>query len=243
MYAVSDKITVMAMQNFRVNNMTLTHKMQTEGMPMLHEFETNSTGFGDLNLSVLLGIISKENYSFHLNTGLSIPFGNISKRGKTPMSESAKMPYAMQLGSGTYDATIGGTLRGSSDKSSWGIQHLSTFRTGNNTYAYNLGNLHQLNLWATRSLSSRLSTSLRINGSLNNAIKGIDAELMPMIVPTANGANYKRQIIRTFAGINSLTITKGVLASAEIGIPVFQQNLGVFMNETLTLNSGLRFIL
>ncbi|WP_162628244.1 nitrous oxide reductase accessory protein NosL [Arcticibacterium luteifluviistationis] len=243
MYAISDKVTLMAMQNFRINNMTLTHKMVMEGMPMYHDFETKATGFGDLNLNTLIGLISKENYSFHLNTGLSVPLGSISNRDKTPMSESAKLPYAMQLGSGTYDATIGGTLRGSREKSSWGIQHLSTFRMGKNQYDYNLGDLHQMNLWTTHSLTSKLSTSLRINATVSGAINGKDDELMPMMVPTAKGSNYERQIIRAFAGINSFTLTKGILASAEIGLPVFQHSAGVFMDETFTLNTGLRFIL
>lgn len=243
MYAVSNKLTLMAMQNYRLNTMTLTHKMEMEGMPMLHTFDTKASGFGDLNLCALIGLISKESYSFHLNTGLSVPLGSISKRDKTPMNESAKLPYAMQLGSGTYDATLGGTLCVSKKKSSWGIQHLSTFRMGKNEYDYNLGTLHQTNLWTSLALTSKLSTSLRINATISDAINGRDGELMPMMVPTANDSNYKRQIIRAFAGVNSLTLTKGILATAEIGFPLLQHNSGVFMNETFTLNTGLRFIL
>jgi nitrous oxide reductase accessory protein NosL len=243
MYAVSDNLTFMAMQNFVLNDMKLTHKMSSEGMPMLHDFATSSTGFGDLKLAALIGILAKEKYSFHFNTGLSIPLGSISKRDKTPMSESAKLPYAMQLGTGTYDATLGGTLRGSTKTSSWGIQHLSTFRIGNNSQGYNFGNQHQLNIWGTWMMAPKVSSSLRLNGFISEAIKGKDAELMPMMVPTANGANYQRQLVRVYGGINSLTLSKSIMATAEVGFPILQNNAGIFMNESLSLNTGLRFIL
>lgn len=243
MYAVSDRLTLMAMQNIVFKNMSITHMMMMDGMPMSRDFKTSSTGLGDLKLNALIGVLSNSNSSFHLNTGLSIPLGSIETRAQTPMSESAKMPYAMQLGSGTFDAQIGGTLKGNNNKSSWGVQQLNTIRIGKNSQDYRFGNVHEINAWASLAFSKKISASLRLNGQMDAAISGMDTELMPMMTPTAQTGNYKRQSVRSFLGVNAFAFNNRILLSAELGAPVYQNNSGIFMDESMTINAGLKLIL
>ncbi len=243
MYAVSHRLTLMAMQNVVVKNMSITHMMMMDGMPMSRDFKTSSSGLSDLKLAALIGVLANSNNSFHINTGLSIPLGSIKNRAQTPMNESAKMPYAMQLGSGTFDAQFGGTLKGNNNENSWGVQQLNTIRIGKNTQDYRFGNVHEINGWASHAFSNKLSTSVRLNGQIDGAITGMDTELMPMITPTAQTGNYKRQLIRSFIGFNAFAFNNNFLLSAELGTPIYQNNSGVFMNESLTLNAGLKLIL
>ncbi len=243
MYAVSDRLTLMAMQNFVANKMQMNHRMSMGGMTMNHEFETQSTGLGDFKLSGLIGLISNQNFSMHINSGISVPLGSITNRDETPMNESAKLPYAMQLGSGSYDATIGGTARGSFNKASWGVQQLNTIRLNENSEHYKLGNQYEINMWAAYSIMKKVSSSIRLHAISINPIEGADPELMPMMAPPANTTNYDRNLIRTFLGVNAFVFKSTLLASAEFGLPVYQKTSGTFMTETMFLNAGLKVIL
>jgi len=78
MYAPSDKLTLMAMQNFVSNQMDLTAEMMMpNGMTMQRNFKTGSTGFGDLKLGALYNLWSSLSTSAHLNSSINIPIGSI----------------------------------------------------------------------------------------------------------------------------------------------------------------------
>ncbi|MGB0851278.1 MAG: nitrous oxide reductase accessory protein NosL, partial [Bacteroidia bacterium] len=243
MWAPSDRVTLMLMQNLVSNKMDLTSKMMMGGMTMVRDFSTSSVGFGDLKASAMIGLWSKYHSSIHLNTGVSVPLGSVERTDETPMKEAAKLPYAMQLGSGTVDANIGATYRGSSGQVSWGLQQLNTLRFGENSQGYNFGNMYQSNVWGAYAINKRFSSSLRVNGSIYEAIDGQDDELSIMMVPTANPANYERQLVRGFIGVNSLLANESILISAEFGAPLYQHTDGIFMNETMSLNACVKLIL
>ena len=47
-----------------------------------------------------------ERIKTHLGFGMSLPSGSIDERDTTPASSSARLGYAMQNGSGTYDPFV-----------------------------------------------------------------------------------------------------------------------------------------
>jgi len=242
MYAPSDKLTLMLMQNFVKKDMDLTARMMMgNGMPMLNNFYTSSSGLGDLKLGLLFGIHERERNSFHLNAGFNIPIGEIKNRDATPMMANAKLPYTMQLGTGTLDVTLGGTLKGTCDKFSWGIQQLNTFRTGSNSEDYRFGNFYELHTWAGYAISGTISTSIRLSGSIEGDINGADSELNPLMVTTADPDNYGGELVRGAIGVNVLLADNKLLFGGEIGTPLYQNYNGIFMNEDLTVNAGLKY--
>lgn len=243
MFAPTDRITLMAMQSLVSNEMDLSAMMMNGGMKMQRDFSTSSKGLGDLKIGGLVGLLSRTNNSIHLNTFISIPVGNINVTDNTPMKENAKLPYAMQLGSGTYDGILGATYRGSQQNFSWGVQQLNTLRIGNNNSNYSMGNVYLANLWGAFAFHKNVSSSLRLNATKYESILGADIELNPMMIPTANGSNYERQLVRSFFGINALVVKESILLSAEVGAPVYQDNTGVFMNENLTVNAAIKLTL
>lgn len=240
MYGVSDNFTVMVMQNFVKNDMDLTARMVMNGMPMLRDFSTSSDGLGDLKLGLLYGLISKEKISFHINSKFNIPFGDIKNRDATPMMADAKLPYAMQLGTGTFDMTLGGTLKGNYGDFSWGIQQLNTFRTGTNSEGYRFGNLFELHTWAGYALSKNIGVSVRMSGSTEDEINGMDAELNPMMVTTANTANYGGERIWAGVGFN-VGLVNNLILGAEISIPVYQNFNGIFMDSDFAISSCVKY--
>ncbi len=243
MYAPSDKLTLMLMQNFAAKNMDLTARMMMNGMPMLRDFSTSANGLGDMKTGILYGLLSKEKIDLHANLAFNIPIGDIENRDTTPMMPDAKLPYAMQLGSGTFDITLGGTLKGYVGDFTWGIQQLNTFRTGENSQEYRFGNIHELQSWMSYGISNSISTSIRLGGSSEGQIQGADPELNPMMVTTADPSNYGGELVRGAIGVNIVLAKNKLIFGAEIGTPLYQNYNGIQMNETLNLNGCLKYTL
>lgn len=241
MYAPSDNITLMLMQNIIKKDMDLKAMMMMNRMTMFRDFSTASNGLGDMKISALFGLYSKNNSTMHINTAFNIPIGSLDNTDDTPMMQNAKLPYAMQLGSGTFDATLGVTYKGNSESWSWGIQLLNTFRTGKNNEDYRLGNLHELNTWLSYGVSDNFSTSLRLSGSSTGKIKGEDPELNPMMVTTTNTSNYGGELMRSALGINFLVPNTKLLFCIEAALPLYQNYNGVFMDENFSLNTAIKY--
>lgn len=245
MYAPTDKLTLMLMQNIIKKNMDLTARMMMNGMPMLRDFSTSSSGLGDLKLGTLFSIFNNHKTSFHLNGSLNIPIGDIESRDDTPMMNDAKLPYAMQLGSGTFDVTLGATFKNNCTTTSWGIQFLTTLRTGKNSEDYRFGNVYQLNIWGAYKINNNISISGRILGISEGKLKGIDSDLNPMMVTTANTNNYGSDKIKSFFGINIAfsegSSLKDFRFGIEAGAPIYENYNGIQMNENLTFNFGLKY--
>ena len=253
MYAPDDRLTFMFMQNFVRKNMDLSSQpMSTMSMDKMQtsqpqEFSTAASGFGDMQIQALVGIFQNKDASLHLNTGISLPVGNMEQRDDTPMMNNSKLPYAMQLGSGTFDLITGATFKKELSLLSLGSQFLVTIRTGRNDYNYRFGNSYLLNLWGSYPIIEQLSLSARLSGMLNDPINGTDSDLNPMMVPTANTSNYGGRLVRSFAGIN-LSFPENsrfsdLLLGSEIGTNIFEDYNGIQMHEKITYNLSLKYTL
>ena len=240
MYAPSDKLTLMLMQNIVENTMDLESMM---GM----EFSTASRGLGDMKVSALYSLTNEERSSIHLNTAVSIPLGAIEERDDTPMMENMKLPYPMQLGTGTVDLTIGGTYKGVSGRVSWGVQQLNTIRTGENDQGYRFGNTYELTSWIAYRIAEWSSISARMQGVNMAEIKGMDGDLNPMMAPPANVNNTGYTRARTYFGANfsfgENPIIRDFKLGVEYGLPIYQDVNGIQMEESDTFVAGIRYSL
>lgn len=77
---------------------------------------------------------------------MSFPTGSIQEKDVTPMSmgQQVRLPYPMQLGSGTYDLLPGLTYIGRAARWQWGLHASGAVRLGENDHDYRLG--HHLSL-------------------------------------------------------------------------------------------------
>ncbi|MBX2857764.1 MAG: transporter, partial [Cellvibrionaceae bacterium] len=105
MYAPSDKLTLMLMTNYLEK--TMDHVTFNGNGEPLGFFTTETDGIGDTSLSALINWAD----NVHATVGVSLPTGSIEETGEilTPMGQTptVRLPYPMQLGSGTYDVIIG----------------------------------------------------------------------------------------------------------------------------------------
>ena len=237
MYAPSNRVTLMAMGNYISNSMDLRTGMGVD-------FTTESNGLGDITVSSLIKIMNNNRQSLHANVGISIPTGDIDQRDATPMMNDAQLAYPMQLGSGTWDPSLGLTYLGQSDKFSWGAQSKYKFRLGENAEDYTFGNRFDIVGWGAIKVSEYFSFSTSLSYFDLQKIDGVDADLNPMMMPLFNTANSGRSQLDIGIGTN-FYVPKGSLKDlrigAEIKIPAYQKVNGIQMNNTLMATFGIQY--
>ncbi len=218
MYAPSDNVTLMAM-------LPVIDKQMSHLVANGTTFDTSTNGVGDFKFGGLVSLFQKGNTRAHLNLTMSAPTGSIEETGFVPPAgRVVRLPYPMQLGSGTWDFKPGITWLGQCGDFSWGAQIDGTLRISDNDAGYSLGDEIGANLWGAARLSDSISTSLRLSGKNWGDIDGRD----PLIggpVPTADPTLRGGKRIDAFAGLNYYCQSgplKGHRLALEAGTPIYQ---------------------
>ena len=150
------------------------------------------------------------------------------------MGMTARLPYTMQLGSGTYDVNAGLIYMGIAEQWYWGAQGVATFRTGTNDNDYRLGNKFELKAWLNRALNDAVSVFTRLDGFSVGNLHGNDPMLNAMMVPTANPEAQGGRKLKLALG-GDYYFVDGFLAGQRIGIevekPLYQSLDGPQMKE------------
>lgn len=239
MYAPSDKITLMAMAHYLSNHMTLKTKM---GM----DFNTQSKGLGDSSITALIQLLQLPRKSIHASVGVSIPTGNIDQRGNTPMMNNAQLAYPMQLGSGTWDPTLGVTYVGQITGFSWGAQSKYKLRFKNNSEGYRLGNQFSAVSWAAIVLNQNFSVSTSLRYTHLGSITGQDADMNPMTMPLFHTSNSGRNQMDIGFGVNFYIPNgafKNLRLAVETQLPILQKANGIQMKNTSLATFGIQYAL
>ncbi|MDC0662512.1 hypothetical protein [Marinobacter sp. SS21] len=247
MYAPTDRVTLMAMAHYLDKDMEHVTFAGGMGSSRLGHFTTRSSGWGDTQLSALIGLYDGGAHRWHLNAGISLPTGSIDEEDNvlTPMGmrPTLRLPYAMQLGSGTYDLEPGITYNGGAGKLTWGGQYRATIRLGENNEDYTLGDKHQLTGWGAYRVLPWMSGSLRLTGRTEGKIDGRDSGIMAP-VQTADPDNYGGDFVDLSLGAN-LVGRDGPIRGHRLGVewtvPVYQDYNGVQMDMDWMLLAGYQY--
>ena len=247
MYAPTDWLTLMLMGSYLTRNMELKTYQGMMGTTVLGNFKTNTSGIGDTRIVGLVKIWKTHSHLIIGNIGFSIPTASIKEEGEvlTPMNMRITMrfPYPMQMGSGSFDLLPGLTYNGKSDNLSWGGQLMSTIRLSDNKEDYNLGNRFQTTAWLGVPVKSWLSASLRGVYSTQQAIEGIDDDIMGP-VQTADPDMQGGSRLDVNVGVNILGqsgFTKGHRLAFEYYLPVYQNLNGPQMATKGSLMVGWQY--
>jgi|SaaInlStandDraft_5_1057022.scaffolds.fasta_scaffold57027_1 hypothetical protein len=232
MYAITNETTVAIMVPYLFKSMD--HQKRDTST-----FTRKTSGVGDITISALTNLWNKHGERLHLTSGLHLPVGSIEEMDGQP----DRLPYPMQLGSGTVDANLGFTFVKQLKKWSFGTQGMATLRIGENNLGYTLGNIYSGSTWISTSFLSSLSCSLRANASIWNDINGSDPTLNPMMVPTASTTRGGKQL-DLIIGLNTLHLDngffKGYRAAMELSIPVYQSLDGTQLTTDWVATIGLQ---
>ena len=221
MYAPTDTITVMGMLPYLEKSMKHTTFQGPAGTTELGTFTTRSSGIGDVKVNGLFGIFDDSRHRVHLNLGLSLPTGSIDEKDRalapTGARPELRLPYPMQLGSGTYDLLPGVTYKGGD----------------------------QLTGWASYSWTPGASASLRLTLRDTDEIDGQDPEIVAP-VQTANPDFQGGERIDLGVGVNFSAQAgdwRGLRFGAELGIPLEQDLNGPQMEAAWNLTAVVRYML
>jgi len=246
MYAPTDWLTLMFMTMYSHKSMDNITFQGGAGTAVLGSFNTKSSGLGDTKISGMVRLLNNGKHKVHLNAGVSLPTGDTDEADDvfTPMGArpTLRLPYAMQLGSGTYDLLPGITYSGTSDRFNWGAQYMGTIRTGSNN-GYRFGNKQELSSWLSYQWQPWVSTSTRIAYSHEEQIKGSDT-LIAAPVQTADPENYGGDIVNLFFGLNLAGQTgrlRGHRLAAEVGIPLHRDLNGPQLETDLIITGSWQF--
>ncbi|WP_378184944.1 transporter [Aquimarina sp. W85] len=241
MYAPSARITLSIMANFIQINME--HLTAMGGT-----FETEASGLGDTQIGALYKFFNANHQQLHGQIGVSLPTGSIENTDITPASSPNKtlLPYPMQIGSGTWDALVALTYLKQWQTISYGAQAKTVIRTGKNSNDYRLGNSYSIHNWLAFTATSWLSFSVRFELGVLDKIKGINKQLNPMMVITADTQNSGMTYGNLGFGFNLYSF-KGSLKNMRLGfetsMPVFQNKNGVQLRNQETFSIGLQYAL
>ena len=243
MYAPSDSITLVAMFNYVEKEMDHVTFMGPAGTNQLGTFTTRNSGIGDTKIGALWGLSSGGGANLHLNLGLSLPTGSIDETDDvlSPMNTrpTLRMPYAMQLGSGTFDPELGITYYANSGNLGWGAQFKAIYRLGENDEDYTLGDSLQLSGWGSYRLTDWLSGSLRFSYVDTDSIDGNDPAIRAPVT-TANPDNYGGERLDAALGFNAVT-SHGHRFAFEYSTPIQQDVNGVQMEMQSMWTLGYQF--
>ncbi len=168
MYAPTDWLTVMAMGMYQTKEMQHVTFLGPAGTVRLGGFTTQAEGLGDTTISSIFKIFDDGSHRVQVTTGLSLPTGSITESDTvlTPLgtTPTLRLPYAMQLGSGTVDFLPQLTIRGQQGKFLYGARYSGVIRLGTNDESYSFGDIHIATAWGAYQWTPWLNTSLRIEG-------------------------------------------------------------------------------
>jgi Putative MetA-pathway of phenol degradation len=244
MYAPNDNVTLNIMVPYIKNSMDHITRMGAT-------FETVGEGLGDISLGAIFNLASKHvdgdtpiQHRLLANLSVSLPTGDDDIRDDTLMP-NVKLPYPMQVGSGTYTLMPGLTYLGQqvNGKYSWGAQAMATIHIGTNDEGWSRGDKLQVTGWVARLLSENVSASVRLNAQKWDRIDGRDNDLTTGMVQTANPSLLASKRADLSLGLNVKVPGTGHRFAIEVGKPVWQNLDGPQLETDMIVTAGWQWAL
>ena len=244
MYGLSNRFTGMVMFNYLDNTMSmdmlpvdpnLGHVGHSHSTEEGHLMKTN--GFGDIQLGLLYGLLMKENNQIILSTEINLPTGSIEKKGPDGdmMYNNKRYPYAMQIGTGTFDFMPKVTYLSEKGEGTLSIQTGLSIPLSYNSLGYKNSATYQFSSWYAYKLGSKFTTSLRAVLDVSDNIIGLDESLYRYNEPSTNTLNYGQTSLFSFLG-GTFHFWSGNRIAFEFGLPLYQKVLGIQMKDEYQIN-------
>jgi len=210
MYSATDALTLSASVPWTANSITLRTNLG-------ERFSMDSSGIGDVQVGADLVAWQLDEQSVSCGLALGIPTGSITETGGMPGAPAARLEYAMQLGSGTYDLMPRLDWRMNADPYSYGVGLTGTVHTGTNDEGYALGDRFSASAWGAQEWTPTLSGSARVTAARWGNVRGADPNLDPSLSPTHDPALQGGHRFDGALGVNWLPF-KGRCAGSVIGL-------------------------
>ena len=259
MYGVTDRLTVMAMGGYMVNNMKMN--MDSKGGYMFMNgswmympagtnmgMQTTSSGITDTKVSALYNFSGIDAQRIIGSIGISLPTGSIKETGTTILGDNQRLAYDMQTGTGSVSINPDITYARKYGQFYWGANAGADVKLNYNSVGYKDGNVYHVTAWAGYQFLPFVSATLRGEDVHADMISGADPVVANEIYqendPTTKTSNYGGTWMNVYAGLN-FYLMKPVLEHfrimAEYGMPVYQNLNGTQMALKSNLLAGLQY--
>lgn len=242
-YTVHENFSLVALAPL-ISKKTVLETFNGPGTASLGTTTVKADGLGDIKFGFLytpLKVHDDKGVRTHnviLDVVLSAPTGSIDEEDKilTPANTmmNTRLPYGMQLGSGTWDTLLGVAYWGKSDKWGWGAQYLATIPLeSENSEGWSYGDKHEGTGWVSYEWKPQLASSLRLRHEYQNEIEGMDSKIYGPGLG-ANPDNYGGTITEFMIGTNWMYKPARNL-SLELSKPIAQDRNGVQLEKDYSI--------
>jgi hypothetical protein len=210
---------------------------------------TTSSGITDTRLSALYNFSGIEDRRIIGSLGISLPTGTIKATGTTILGDNERLPYDMQLGTGSYSIVPDITYTRKYGLFYWGANAGADVKLNYNSLGYKDGDVYHATAWAGYKFLPFLSGTLRAEDVHADMISGSDPEINIAIYqqndPTTRTVNYGGTWMNVYAGLNFYLMKPALdhfRIMAEYGVPVYQNLNGTQMALHSNLLAGLQYM-
>ena len=227
MYNITKNTSVMLMAGYVSNNMDME-------MANGHEMAMDTSGLSDTSASVSHKFADD---MLAASFAVSIPTGSIDEEVTMhmPMAMTMAAPYAMQLGSGTYDVTPSLTYLGANFDLRYGAQVSYKLRTGENDNGYTLGNAAEAMAWVRKPVMG-VTMDAELSVKKWGAIDGTDPAILQAVMTNkAAATSFPQNYGGTMATVSvgaSMPVAM-INVGAELNMPVYQDLNGLQMQRKM----------
>ncbi|MEP3889803.1 MAG: hypothetical protein ABJN69_05000 [Hellea sp.] len=221
-------------------------------VPGFQEFILKTEGIGDIAVALAHGKKLSNNDNLTSVIGVRLPVGSINETGDTPRNGPntlERLPYTMQLGSGTLDLTGSLTYLRNDKDFSLGANVNGVLRTGKNDNHYRLGNNIGTSVFARYNKHHQFQPGIRLSARHIGRISGGDISLetagpFPFPASITDPSNYGGEKVSATATVRSCVKSDCLLSfSAEYSKPIYQNLNGIQPMErnSFSLGTALKF--
>ncbi|MBK8175575.1 MAG: transporter [Rhodospirillales bacterium] len=246
MAGVTDDLSVMVMLPYVTKQMEMVTFSGMTGTTELGTSKNETSGIGDVAASALYRLYEDQTHHVHMQAGLSFPTGSTTEKGRMLMANGQvmemRLPYGMQLGTGTYGLLPGLTYWGARGSWNWGAQALGQINLGENDQGYTFGDRAFSTAWGGYSLGLGFSISARLSQTYVGDIDGKDSRVTGP-TPTADPNNYGGWNTSAGFGVNYRVADgplMGLNPGVEVSVPLYQNVNGPQLKEAWTVFAGVR---
>lgn len=246
MWAPVEEFTLVLTLPFYEKELDWQQWTQMGGPPAVFVTQTTTkvTGFGDVALSFLYRVFEDTHSRLHVNLGLSFPSGSIQEASMIPGGDQLeRLPYVMQLGSGTIDLKPGVTYNGQFRATYWGAQILGLLHAGANSQGYTKGNEYSLTGWVGRKWTRWFGTTFRLAWRQAFNPEGEDP-LMTTKSPLDEASLQAWRRLDSLFGVDFYVTggsLRGTRLSVEAGLPAYQSLDGPQLRNRWSLTAGIQY--
>lgn len=184
--------------------------------------DVESDGLGDIQIGGVFRSYDHGPTRISYMAGISLPTGKVNETGQYDGLADTKLPYPLQLGSGTFDLIPGVLLESTRGDVQWGARasgriHLQSAHD-ENWFRSNSG---RLDLWAGTEVGEDLHGTLRAQADWWGDLHGSDPDLVQLRNPLEDPLRQGGSRVTIFGGLGKdLDKAGNNHLGIEVGFPV-----------------------